>query len=634
MARYFDEFIPAAIQVARSLRERKGPERFVWTTGSWLIYEYLEQAEASGRRQMEQAITQGDIAWHALPFTTHTELMTAALFRHGLSLSKRLDQRFGRTTIAAKMTDVPGHTRAVVPLLAEAGVELLHIGVNPASTAPAVPKLFRWQHPDGSCVNVIYDRGDYGQTSIFPEAGIAVCFAHTRDNERPQCEAEVLDVYSKLSKQFPATEIVGSNLCALAHSLRSQADVLVTVTAEIGDSWIHGAASDPPRLTPYRAAARLHDRWLQEGGNPNLDRDLDRFARHLIMVPEHTWGLMMEALDDETTYEGLEFEKLRLGEPARTLEASWCEQRQQITQAIQSLPDNLRSEAEREVAESQSKAWDSAVFEPTVKKCWSLEHFEIAVNEAGALCQLRCKALRQQWAEPSSTLGLFTYESFSAVDVCRFFDEYVTLDVDWARRAFCKEVSRSIVAASWSPQVTDVFTVERAGVFDLLLEMVLPDDAVQLFGAPRRLQALWSFPSDEPRVEFSIQWFGKTAIRLPTAAWIGFVTPERARGRWQLHKLDDWIAPDEVIQNGGRMLHGINSGVRYLDDETSLSIESLDACVVSPAERGLLRFDQRPQSASSGMHFCLWNNVWNTNFPLWHDRDERFRFTLRPVLRS
>ena len=33
------------------------------------------------------------------------------------------------------MTDVPGHTLGIVPLLAEAGVRFLHLGVNTASPA-------------------------------------------------------------------------------------------------------------------------------------------------------------------------------------------------------------------------------------------------------------------------------------------------------------------------------------------------------------------------------------------------------------------------------------------------------------------------------------------------------------------
>ena len=59
--------------------------------------------------------------------------MSPALFRAGLSFSQELDRRFGVRTTAAKMTDVPGHTLGIVPLLAEAGVRFLHLGVNTAS---------------------------------------------------------------------------------------------------------------------------------------------------------------------------------------------------------------------------------------------------------------------------------------------------------------------------------------------------------------------------------------------------------------------------------------------------------------------------------------------------------------------
>ncbi|HEX9018081.1 MAG TPA: hypothetical protein VF806_02780, partial [Anaerolineaceae bacterium] len=77
---YFHSYIPGAIALAETMRQRGAEERFVWTTGSWLIYEYLEQAGPAERRRMEAAIAAGDIAWHALPFTTHSELMDADLF--------------------------------------------------------------------------------------------------------------------------------------------------------------------------------------------------------------------------------------------------------------------------------------------------------------------------------------------------------------------------------------------------------------------------------------------------------------------------------------------------------------------------------------------------------------------------
>ncbi|MCA9902986.1 MAG: hypothetical protein KC547_03940 [Anaerolineae bacterium] len=140
--RYMTHFIPDAIALARTLRLEHPDEPFCWTVGSWLIHEYLRRGSPDQIRMMESAIHAGMVTWHALPFTTHTEFMDADLFRYGLSLSKELDQRFGRQTIAGKMTDVPGHTRAMIPLLHEAGIRFFHVGVNPAATVPDVPPVF------------------------------------------------------------------------------------------------------------------------------------------------------------------------------------------------------------------------------------------------------------------------------------------------------------------------------------------------------------------------------------------------------------------------------------------------------------------------------------------------------------
>src|SRR3954451_16872363 len=85
VASYFDDFIPRALAVAEELRQAGGDASFRWTTGAWLIYEYLEQATPMQRVRLEQAIQAGDIVWHGLPFTTHSELIDADLFAFGLS---------------------------------------------------------------------------------------------------------------------------------------------------------------------------------------------------------------------------------------------------------------------------------------------------------------------------------------------------------------------------------------------------------------------------------------------------------------------------------------------------------------------------------------------------------------------
>ena len=60
--KYFAEYYPRAIETAERLRATHG-DGYVWTTGSWLLYEYLQQASGSDLRTMEQAIRRGDVAW-------------------------------------------------------------------------------------------------------------------------------------------------------------------------------------------------------------------------------------------------------------------------------------------------------------------------------------------------------------------------------------------------------------------------------------------------------------------------------------------------------------------------------------------------------------------------------------------
>ncbi len=61
--KYFSMFIRNALATVDYFR-------YIWTVGSWLIRGCLEQASANDREFLKDAIRRGDIAWHALPFTT------------------------------------------------------------------------------------------------------------------------------------------------------------------------------------------------------------------------------------------------------------------------------------------------------------------------------------------------------------------------------------------------------------------------------------------------------------------------------------------------------------------------------------------------------------------------------------
>ena len=195
--KYFERYFPLAIETARTLRQA-GTERYVWTTGSWLLYEYLEQAGAEERKRMEQAIAAGDIAWHALPFTWQTELLNRSAIAGAIGFSKSLDRRFGRKTTGAKMTDVPGHSRGLIGPLAENGVTFLDIGVNSASTPPDVPDAFVWKDPGGASLTMMYHRLAYGGVVRLPGSDLAVSVEVRNDNAGPHTVEEIRKIHADL----------------------------------------------------------------------------------------------------------------------------------------------------------------------------------------------------------------------------------------------------------------------------------------------------------------------------------------------------------------------------------------------------------------------------------------------------
>jgi hypothetical protein len=638
VAQYFAHFIPRAIENAATLRAMGGDERFVWTTGAWLIYEYLERAAPRERRRLEQAIADGDIAWHGLPFTTHSELADAALFRAGLSMASELDQRFGKRTIAAKMTDVPGHTRAIVPLLAEAGISFLHIGVNPASTPPGVPPVFVWRDTASGAELIVMYAGSYGDATIVPGMRDAIAFAHTNDNDGPQPIGQVLHSFVHLRRRFPQARIIASTMDAFAHALAQVKPQLPVVTSEIGDTWIHGAGSDPANVSQFRELMRLRRQWLADGRVAADDRALAAFSRTLLLIAEHTWGMDEKIyLDDYTNYTVDQLRTARARPNFRRFEASWAEQRGYLRDAIASLGDSpLAQEASDRLAALAPRRPDTSGFtraEPPA--IVETAHFRVGLNpHTGAIATLVDTASGRDWAGADQGLGLFHYEIFAQQDYDRFHRQYNVnkrMTDHWSLYDFTKPGIGPAVAEHrrWQAQLAGISQRQDDDAYRLTLELQLPDECVQNYGCPRQISVELRFPGDAPVIEIEVQWFDKPACRLPEAIWFSFVPRSVPSGVWRLGKLGQAIDPHDVVRDGNRKLHAVDRGATYGDRSGQLSIETLDAPLVAPGAPSLLEFNNRQPRLSQGVHVNLYNNIWGTNFPMWYEEDARFRFTLR-----
>lgn len=327
---------------------------------------------------------------------------------------------------------------------------------------------------------------------------------------------------------------------------------------EIGDTWIHGAATDPQKLSRYRKLLRHIE------GMTTLPFDA---ADHLLLVPEHTWGRdLKKTLTDVSHYAHDEMDAL--GEGARKMELSWEEQRDYVRAAEKALgitPDY------------PIEAPDTTLY------------IEIPLSDAEETVEI-------------------SWELFGREDYERYKRDYMRSHVDWAIWDFIKQGLPNEKGGLFIAAPVAAYKSENRQ----LLVYKFEEKATKDFGLP-----YFTVKKDGNAV--TVKWFGKKPSRLPQAFWLKFKGMEE---KWELSKMGGlWVKPSELI--GSPFISAIDKGVR----SPNVYIESLDAALVAPYGRRLLRYGE--ERGSEDLYFNLYNNIWNTNFPMWYSDDGLFRFVLR-----
>ncbi len=634
--RYLDDFFPRAVATAAELRAAGGPARFRWTTGSWILTEALQTVDRQRRATIERAIEQGDLCWHAMPFTLHTEFADRSLVEHGLSLSAELDRRFGRRTLAAKMTDVPGHTRSLVPLLADAGVELLHIGVNPAAATPAVPDQFVWRAGSAE-ISVMYQPGGYGDVQVIRGTGVAVAVDVTGDNLGPRSAAEVTAAFDSLAARFPGAEVVAGTLDDVALAVRSARATLPVVTAELGDTWIHGVGSDPVKVAGFRALARQRAGWIRDGEVSADDPGLRAASTRLLLVAEHTWGLDQKShWPDTTHWSASELAEVRDDEATRRFEASWQEQRSLLDEYVELLRASchcsLADDAAAELASSREspRRLSTEALEPVaVDQVVELGGRSLRVDSDGSV-------LDGSVLDGAGVLCAVGQQTFDADDFERWYSTYnasVTPDNEWwARWDNTKPGLEHSGARSawWGTRLVGAWVGEDERGPLLVVEQRIdaaPDDPVAV---PSSYRTTLRSAAAGTGLELELAWWDRPAARWPGALWWRLSPRVTDPVGWRMVKLGAEVSPFDVVAGGARRLH-VADRLVHSDGTT---IDLMDTGLVAPGPPRLLVWDDEQAALpdgwlSDGWHVCVHANLWGTNFPMWVEGDGRCRTSVR-----
>lgn len=610
--RYVHDFIPKAIEVSERLRADGFGDRYVWTTGSWLIWKYLRTASPEAVKQLEEAIGRGDIVWNSVPYTVESETMTRELFETCLLLSKRLDKKYNKQTIAAKMTDAPGHTRSIIDPMYDAGIRLLHVGINSACPLPSVPTFCRWRSPSGNDLLLVYQK-DYGEDEVLPDGKTVVSINFTGDNHGPHSYERVKKIYADLRKRYPQAQLVGASFNDVARELLLIKKDLPVVTSEIGDTWIFGYGGAPIRMAKFRAVSRLYSQWLNEGKiKKDSDVALD-FAAELGLIAEHTQGVDVKThLRQWDKYDMDKFLKGRSEGIFSMAEASWKEIDNYIDSAIAFLPASLQKEAREVVAEvDKVKLEDNSKMKPMERKRW------------------------EQPIAGGMTLAGLSYQMFDGDDYDDFQNRYLRARYGWALDDLGKrglKESHAVSVTLYAQTMAQSVRKEKKGT-RIITELRFPEnEKVDKRVYPERIQVNCFTTKNGKRSEVALTIYGKPAVRLPESYWLSFTVP--GIESVIAEKMGERVDLMDVVEKGNRQMHGIDRYVDLITSGETIRISSKEAFLLNVGEAQGLNYSTNYPDKRKGAHFNLNNNLWGTNFSMWNEGSLTYHFVIETLNRK
>lgn len=648
--KYLNSFIPDAIELAEKVNT-SDKKYFVWTTGSWLLKEMMNHADSVQKEKLVNAMKNGNIAPHAMPFTTHSELLDYDTFDYGLSIVDTLDQIRGRKTVAAKMTDVPGHTKGIVKILAKHGIKLLHIGVNGVSAMPEVPECFLWKNGDSEVVTIY--SGDYGGAFKCDFMDEVLYFDHTLDNHGAPSPQKVLDKFNKIQSQFPNYEITAGTMDDFADIIWQYKDKLPVFEGEIGDTWIHGAASDPYKSASLRALMHLKREWLSEGSMQKGSKEYNEFSDALLCIAEHTCGMDTKTyFADYESYLKPDFQKARkrdkiiIRHPFRDfpynilniinkirfkssysiIEKSWAEQRVYIEKAVDALSATHKRQAKSELKKLIPECVMNVSEYQPYSKALKLADFVFELNEYGGIGTFTYKGNEII----KNNNALLEYRIYTSKDYDFWFNNY-SRNIDensvWGYpdfgRPLLKCVDGKYPEGSFYYKMDSAYVSEEEKQIKVFVNLKCNSEICEKAGAPRDVQVIYTLSSDG--LAFDVLWCGKDANRLTEAIFLHLYPSSED---FSMVKLGSQIDYKSTVSMGGRNLHAVEKCIMK-SDFGNFDFTNHHSPLISIGKGKILEYDNKIESIEKdGISYVLYNNVWGTNFPLWYEDNACFKFDI------
>jgi hypothetical protein len=679
-------------------------ERFVWVLPAWVLEVILDEKQTPERRvRIEKAIHDGRIVWHALPYTFESEAADLEELVRGLGSGTRLSKHYGKPFPAdAKLTDMPSQAWVLPSLLANAGIRFVHIGVNPWSPNPDVPKLFWWEGPDGSRVLTGYSFHSYSWEPL-PPAGWPyktwLCFQVTGDNSGPPTQQVVQGVLDSLRRELPGVKIRFGRPSDFADAIIAEKNPdIPVIRGDMPDTWTHGQMTMPVATQIHREAATDMvslgilgtelDIWdsLSASSASDLSLLLSEAYEQGCLYSEHTWGIagpMFGSPDLDTWKKELaagKYDKLvgtfewhadyarnamkitakGISERMKKLALSvavtgprvvvfnphpWtCSGIVQVeiaagttkASAVKDLSDGKEMpvsyiEQSMSFAVNDLPAGGYKTFrlitgqtfnpEPNVETSLETKFFKVLFDiDRGGIASLVNKPDGRELADTKNyALGQYIHEQFSKKEVDAFIKAYNHVYYDWYGFPYY-DFNKPRLDSTLSYQLKKP-SGWNLKIFREALGQRAIMTATNKEGLAEQLTLTFFFPDNLPVVDITWSIKGKIPELIPEGGWL-CLPLAIDNPAFRVSHVSAPFTPEKDLVPGTNMhLFSIDYGISVRNGEAGAGagVSSSDLPLWSIGEPGLWKFSPRYESRKPLLFANLYNNQWNTNFPLWVD---------------
>ncbi len=327
-----------ALELGAASEDLPEGSRFIWTPeGLWAVESYLEQHGRAERDGLLEGIRRGWISLDGIYANLLTGVVSSEGLMRGLETSRRLSALSGVEIESAMLSDIPGFTWGLVPVLAQHGIKYLSLGPNSGHrigyfTEEWGDRPFYWESPSG-CGRVLTWVSGAGyswfhtglgyskltqwldEENVFKyldqlaENGYPYDIAHMRynigsDNGPP--DPTLAQAVAAWNEHYVSPRLIISNTAALFREFEVRyGDELPAHAGDLTGHWEDGVASSARETAAVRRAAEslTQTETLAAIVGMTLPAEAVYGAwKQVLLYYEHTWGSWNSVSEPESDF--------------------------------------------------------------------------------------------------------------------------------------------------------------------------------------------------------------------------------------------------------------------------------------------------------------------------------------------